>query len=205
MTLPASTMLSNCAKMSFKIPPSSALTSTDTLSVSMVARSSPFATGWPTFLFHSTRVPSVMLSAPKSLTLISTVLAGTTADCGTSATVAVAAGTVAPASATVGGTEAAAGAPIPLPTASFSSDCPLLTLSSAPTSSSVIVPDSAAFTSMLTLSVSISASNSPLVTTSPTCFLHSTSVPSVIDSAPKSSIFCSKISPLLLQKRRNCC
>mmetsp|Transcript_14564 Transcript_14564/g.40218 ORF Transcript_14564/g.40218 Transcript_14564/m.40218 type:complete len:213 (-) Transcript_14564:189-827(-) len=72
-TWPTSTVSSALARSSSSMPFSSAFTSTLTLSVSMTARTSPLAQKSPTFFCHSMRVPSVMLSAPKSGVLICSV------------------------------------------------------------------------------------------------------------------------------------
>mmetsp|Transcript_103142 Transcript_103142/g.182810 ORF Transcript_103142/g.182810 Transcript_103142/m.182810 type:complete len:305 (+) Transcript_103142:640-1554(+) len=59
-----STVASIAACISITVPPASAITSTVTLSVSIIARRSPFFTTSPTFTFHSIMLPSVMESAP---------------------------------------------------------------------------------------------------------------------------------------------
>mmetsp|Transcript_54636 Transcript_54636/g.119661 ORF Transcript_54636/g.119661 Transcript_54636/m.119661 type:complete len:306 (+) Transcript_54636:669-1586(+) len=78
-TWPTSTVSSALAMISVSVPLSRALTSVLTLSVSMTARMSPFSQKSPTCFCHSMRVPSVMLSAPKSGVLISKVLKHRTA------------------------------------------------------------------------------------------------------------------------------
>mmetsp|Transcript_30446 Transcript_30446/g.86858 ORF Transcript_30446/g.86858 Transcript_30446/m.86858 type:complete len:220 (-) Transcript_30446:91-750(-) len=140
----------------------------------MTARTSPLATESPTFFLNSMSVPSVMLSAPKSLMPCSMILPGDD-DAGAAA-----------AGAAALGAGFAATDPPAAPKSMENSACPRAIVSSGCANNSLTMPDSSALISTVTLSVSMLAMSSPLVTASPTFFLNSTSEPSVILSAPKS-------------------
>mmetsp|Transcript_74768 Transcript_74768/g.230991 ORF Transcript_74768/g.230991 Transcript_74768/m.230991 type:complete len:279 (+) Transcript_74768:558-1394(+) len=87
----------------------------------------------------------------------------------------------------LGGAAAALGGASP-PGFSTARAWPTSTVESGSAKISTSVPFSSAFTSTLTLSVSMTARISPLAQKSPTCFCHSMSVPSVMDSAPNSGV-----------------
>mmetsp|Transcript_10559 Transcript_10559/g.19447 ORF Transcript_10559/g.19447 Transcript_10559/m.19447 type:complete len:207 (+) Transcript_10559:833-1453(+) len=109
------------------------------------------------------------------------------------------------AGAAVGADDSAAELEDTSPTAIFTRGTPTSTVSSTLTRCSLTVPASAALTSTVTLSVSMTTSTSPLATGSPGFFFHSMIVPSVMLSAPNSGTFCSNRSPGLLANRLACC
>mmetsp|Transcript_68453 Transcript_68453/g.107877 ORF Transcript_68453/g.107877 Transcript_68453/m.107877 type:complete len:283 (+) Transcript_68453:723-1571(+) len=103
------------------------------------------------------------------------------------------------------GVDAAAGAPVGAsPTSTFINVAPTSTVSSTFATISLTIPDSRAFTSTVTLSVSIVHMTSPFVTPSPTFLAISMMVPSVMDSAPNPGTFSSIIEPTAANCRLSC-
>mmetsp|Transcript_104804 Transcript_104804/g.163393 ORF Transcript_104804/g.163393 Transcript_104804/m.163393 type:complete len:228 (-) Transcript_104804:350-1033(-) len=130
-------------RTSINVPDSCAVTSTVTLSVSMRAMISPFFTKSPVLNFHSCTVPSVILSAPKSGVFIVN---------------------FSPVGAAVGVAACAAlGGGVP-PSVNVHRAAPTSAVPSTSMWISPTVPSPSAFTSTVTLSVSIMAMRSPFFT-----------------------------------------
>merc|ERR1719428_1076114 len=109
--LPTSAVSPSFKAIDSRMPDSCALTSIVILSVSMLTSRSPFLTKSPTLKFHSIIEPSVMLSAPKSGTFISTGLPDAAAAGAAGAGAAAAAGAGVAAAAGAGVVGAAPSAP----------------------------------------------------------------------------------------------
>mmetsp|Transcript_57421 Transcript_57421/g.122134 ORF Transcript_57421/g.122134 Transcript_57421/m.122134 type:complete len:213 (-) Transcript_57421:10-648(-) len=132
-------------------------------------------------------VPSVMLSAPNSGVLTSTIFTSPEAAAGA-------------ASDFFAGSADLAGAAPAAPGVKLQRGLPTSTVSSGFAMISVMVPSSSAATSTLTLSVSMMTRISPFFTWSPAFTFHSMMVPSVMLSAPKLGVL---MGLLLKERARN--
>ena len=198
-TVPTGTVSSGPTRISARVPLTGEGTSVSTLSVDTSTTPSSSSTESPTFLSHSSTVPSVTDSpiSGKGRSTISEVLSSasgfSTVPPGSAmcwASVAAASACVAPPSSeTLASCSVPAGAdplpppPAPVPPTSISAKgVPTGTVSSGPTRILVSTPVAGEGTSVSTLSVEISTRPSSASTWSPSCLSQSRTVPSVTDS-----------------------